>query len=91
MSFDNQVRTDHEEQPERLYRVFNLGQEFRRKSERQCDLRWLIEICLQDSPKQGNLADNSLFQNNNIYLLKIKKLSKTWSSCLLGTERRILS
>lgn len=83
--------TNHDEHPEWFLGVLNLRQEVRGKAERQCDLRRLVEVGLQDMPP---FHVNNTTDAGNIgtpYLLNMRKLSSTWSSCLLGTDFRILS
>ena len=43
---------DDEEHAKRLFGVLHLGKEVRCETEREGDLRRLVEVCLQDSPSQ---------------------------------------
>ena len=84
------TRTDDEEQPIGLVRVFYFWKESGIKAERQCDLRRLVKVCLQNMPASRQLR-LAWCVAESTYLLKIRKLSRTWRSCLLSTVRRIRS
>ena len=74
-----------------LLRVFYFWQEIRFKAERKSNLGWLIKVGLENVSGKHSDQQIPIPKRRRTYLLKIKKLSRTCKSCLLGTERLILS